>query len=86
VMAESGGEKWIHMADLLPTHAHRNPLWVMAYDDYPMTSIFQKQKWIDEAIRDNACFVFYHDAVYRALKWDTDGNMAEKVEREKTPV
>jgi len=51
-----------------------------------MTSIFQKQKWIEEAIRDNAWFVFYHDAVYRALKWDTDGNMAEKVEREKTPV
>ncbi len=86
VMAESGGEKWIHMADLLPTHAHRNPLWVMAYDDYPMTSIFQKQKWIEEAIRDNAWFVFYHDAVYRALKWDTDGNMIEKVEREKMSV
>ncbi|GER66456.1 putative quorum-quenching lactonase YtnP [Weizmannia acidilactici] len=85
ITGESGGEKWIHMADLLPTHAHRNPLWVMAYDDYPMTSIFQKQKWIDKAIQENAWFVFYHDAIYRALKWDAEGNIVAKVERERNP-
>ncbi|WP_026314580.1 YtnP family quorum-quenching lactonase [Heyndrickxia acidiproducens] len=81
VTAESGGEKWVHMADLLPTHAHRNPLWVMAYDDYPMTSIYQKQKWIDKAIQEDAWFIFYHDAIYRALKWDGEGNIVEKVKR-----
>ena len=36
----------LHLADLLPTHAHQNVLWVMAYDDYPMTSIENKQKWM----------------------------------------
>ena len=34
-------------SDLLPTHAHQNVLWVMAYDDYPMTSIENKQKWVE---------------------------------------
>lgn len=36
---ESDGECAVHMADLMPTHAHHNVLWVLAYDDYPMDSI-----------------------------------------------
>jgi len=44
ILIESNGEKAIHMADIMPTHAHQNPLWVLAYDDYPMTSIFAKEK------------------------------------------
>jgi hypothetical protein len=63
VLIESNGETAIHLADLLPTHAHQNVLWVMAYDDYPMTSIFQKQKWIEYGVENNAWFTFY-----RALK------------------
>ena len=31
------------MSDILPTNAHINPLWVMAYDDYPMQSIREKK-------------------------------------------
>jgi hypothetical protein len=69
------------MADLLATHAHQNVLWVMAYDDYPMTSIFEKQKWIPYAIKKRAWFTFYHDAYYRALKWDENGNIIAHVER-----
>ena len=33
----------VHMSDILPTNAHINPLWVMAYDDYPMQSIREKK-------------------------------------------
>ncbi|MEJ7165242.1 MBL fold metallo-hydrolase, partial [Staphylococcus capitis] len=39
ITIESEGQKAVHMADIFPTLAHRNPLWVTAYDDYPMTSI-----------------------------------------------
>ena len=39
----------LHMADIMPTHAHQNPLWVLAYDDYPMTSVFSKESWMKEA-------------------------------------
>jgi glyoxylase-like metal-dependent hydrolase (beta-lactamase superfamily II) len=82
VLIESNGETAIHLADLLPTHAHQNVLWVMAYDDYPMTSIFQKQKWIGYGLENNAWFTFYHDAFYRALKWNKEGEIMESIERE----
>ncbi|MBM7606135.1 glyoxylase-like metal-dependent hydrolase (beta-lactamase superfamily II) [Metabacillus crassostreae] len=71
----------VHMADLMPTHAHKNPLWVLAYDDYPMTSIENKQKWLEFGESQNAWFIFYHDAFYRGIKWDKEGNILEKVER-----
>jgi glyoxylase-like metal-dependent hydrolase (beta-lactamase superfamily II) len=83
VLLESEGETLLHLADLLPTHAHQNVLWVMAYDDYPMTSIFQKQKWIQYGVEKNAWFSFYHDAFYRALKWNKEGERIASIERQK---
>ncbi|ALV22094.1 YtnP family quorum-quenching lactonase [Carnobacterium antarcticum] len=66
-------ETMLHMADIMPTHAHQNPLWVLAYDDYPMTSVFSKEKWMKEAYENQYSFVFYHDAYYRMMKWDKTG-------------
>ncbi len=77
---ESKGETLLHLADILPTHAHQNSLWVMAYDDYPMNSIYAKEKWIKLGIQQNAWFSFYHDSVYRALKWDEQGQITAKIE------
>ncbi|MEZ7170624.1 MBL fold metallo-hydrolase [Sporosarcina sp. OR05] len=67
------GETIVHMADIMPTHAHSNPLWVLAYDDYPMTSIFAKEKIMKEALANGYKFIFYHDAVYRLVQWDESG-------------
>ncbi|WP_033796475.1 YtnP family quorum-quenching lactonase [Bacillus pseudomycoides] len=86
IVLESKGETMLHLADLLPTHAHQNVLWVMAYDDYPMTSIEHKQKWMKYGTEKKAWFTFYHDAYYRAVKWDEEGNMVEKVERKEGNV
>lgn len=83
VLIESKGETVVHLADLMPTHAHQNVLWVLAYDDYPMTSIAQKQKWIPYAIEKQAWLTFYHDAYYRALKWDEQGEVIESVLRKR---
>ena len=66
-------ETILHMGDLMPTHAHSNPLWVLAYDDYPMDSIFAKEKLMKVALEGNYWFSFYHDAVYRLVKWDESG-------------
>lgn len=82
VKIEREGECFIHMADLMPTHAHQNSLWVLAYDDYPMTSIYAKEKWIKESIEKDAWFIFYHDYKYRALKWNLDGEIVKEVQRE----
>jgi glyoxylase-like metal-dependent hydrolase (beta-lactamase superfamily II) len=82
ILIERSGETFIHMADLMPTHAHKNPLWVLAYDDFPMQSIPQKQKWISFGIEKKAWFLFYHDAVYRGVKWDNSGEIQHFIERE----
>lgn len=81
LVIEDDQEVIIHMADLMPTHAHQNPLWVMAYDDYSMDSIGEKQKWLQFGIENHAWFTFYHDAFYRALKWNSHYEMIESVKR-----
>ncbi|PTL39803.1 YtnP family quorum-quenching lactonase [Alkalicoccus saliphilus] len=65
-------EIW-HMADIMPTHAHQNVLWVLAYDDYPLDSIEKKQEYTLPAIEQGAWFMFYHDYKYRMLRWDENG-------------
>lgn len=67
------GETILHMGDIMPTHAHQNPLWVLAYDDYPMTSVFAKERLMKEALANGYWFSFYHDAYYRMIKWDEAG-------------
>ena len=83
IIYEDGDDCFIHMADIMATHAHQNVLWVMAYDDYPMTSIFQKEKWMEYGYERNAWYTFYHDAYYRAIKFDREGNVIDEVERKR---
>lgn len=73
IKMERDGETLLHMADLMPTHAHQNPLWVLAYDDYPMDSIYAKEKLLKEALENGSYFTFYHDAFHRLVKWSPDG-------------
>lgn len=73
IKMERGGETLLHMADLMPTHAHQNPLWVLAYDDYPMDSIYAKEKLVKEGLENGSYFTFYHDAFHRLAKWGPDG-------------
>lgn len=84
---EQQGETMIHMADIMPTHAHQNPLWVLAYDDYPMTSIANKEKLLKEAYENNYKFIFYHDAFYRMIQWDNEGKeMIDTLERSRERI
>lgn len=73
VKLTQNGETILHMGDIMPTHAHSNPLWVLAFDDYPMTSIFAKEKLMKESLPNRYRFIFYHDAVYRLIQWDESG-------------
>ncbi|MEQ7218295.1 MBL fold metallo-hydrolase [Vagococcus fluvialis] len=86
ILLEQDGEVMVHMADLMPTHAHQNPLWVLAYDDYPMTSIFKKDELLKKGYENNYTFFFYHDAFYRVIQWDKEGKEKVKVlERGREP-
>ncbi|WP_077327598.1 YtnP family quorum-quenching lactonase [Virgibacillus siamensis] len=80
---EDGDDTFIHMADIMPTHAHQNKLWALAYDDYPVTSVHQKEKWMDFGYRKQAWYTFYHDAYLRAVKFNTEGRRVDQVERER---
>lgn len=81
ILIEEEGETIVHMADIMPTHAHQNVLWVLAFDDYPMDSIAAKQKWLEYGISKDAWFTFYHDAYYRAIKWGGDKQLKEELKR-----
>jgi len=78
VRLTSKGETAYHLADLLPTHAHANPLWVMAYDNYPMDAITLKERWMKQAVMENAWLTFYHDAFLRACTFDDKGNVTKR--------
>lgn len=78
---EDGEDCFIHMADNMATHAHQNKLWVMAYDDYPVTSVHEKEKWMRFGYERQAWYTFYHDAYYRALKFDETGKIIGELKR-----
>jgi len=47
--------------DVIPTHAHLRPSWVMAYDVSPVTTIEEKKVLLAEALEDDGVLFFEHD-------------------------
>lgn len=72
---ESKGERAVHLGDLLPTHVQFNPLWVMAYDNFPLEVISRKQELIKQAMEEKAWFLFYHNPFMNACKFDVNGEI-----------
>lgn len=58
---ESGGRVAIFAADLLPTVAHVDPVWIMGYDLYPMDTLAFKKSFLREAIDREYVIFFEHD-------------------------
>ena len=79
VRIESEGNMALHLGDLLPTHVHFNPLWIMAYDNYPLDTMKQKELLEKKYIDESAWFLFYHDPFINACKFDHKGNVVEKI-------
>lgn len=69
----------IHLGDALPTHTHTNPLWIMAYDNFPLDLIAQKEELISKHRKQKSWFTFYHDPFMRACRLDEDGKDVERV-------
>lgn len=47
--------------DVIPTHLHLRPSWVMAYDLLPVTTLEEKKVLMAEALEDGGVLVFGHD-------------------------
>ena len=73
VCLASEGETALHLGDLLPMPAYRNPLWITAYDNFPLDSIAAKEQLLDQALREAAWLLFYHDPEVLACKFAADG-------------
>lgn len=75
----------LHVSDLLHTTIATNPLWVTAFDDYPMDSIAAKERWVEQEIQNGSYFLFYHDAYYLLAQYHKDGKtMKYAIKREKS--
>ncbi len=77
VWLESGGQIALHLADLLPMPCNSNPLWITAYDNFPLDSIAAKEQFLEQAIRQDAWLLFYHDSEILACKFDGNGEVRE---------
>lgn len=73
----SQGETAVHLGDLFPTHAHVNPLWVMAYDNFPLEVIACKERYLTEYRKRDAWFTFYHDPLVKACKLGDKGRFID---------
>jgi glyoxylase-like metal-dependent hydrolase (beta-lactamase superfamily II) len=58
------GKEIVYMADLLPSVGHLPLPYVMAYDMFPLTTLTEKEAFLQEAVQNNYVLYFEHDPIY----------------------
>ncbi len=61
VLARSQGETFCFWSDLIPTAVNLHPTWVAAFDLYPLTTIGNKTRLLEQAVREGWWCGFAHD-------------------------
>ncbi|HYX70197.1 MAG TPA: MBL fold metallo-hydrolase [Terriglobales bacterium] len=61
VMLRSGGKKACYVSDLVPTTAHLDLTWVMAYDLFPLETIESRKRLWEVAVPEQWLMIFTHD-------------------------
>jgi len=61
VIVRSGGQTACYISDLIPTSAHIDLTWGMAFDLYPLQTIESKKRYYSEATPERWLTVFTHD-------------------------
>jgi glyoxylase-like metal-dependent hydrolase (beta-lactamase superfamily II) len=61
VIVSSGGQTVCYISDLIPTSAHIDLTWVMAFDLYPLDTIASRKRYYAQAMAGNWLTVFTHD-------------------------
>lgn len=59
---------FFYAADLFPTSAHINLPYILAYDNFPLTTLAEKKRILNLAVDENWVIVFEHDAFVKAGK------------------
>jgi len=78
VMVESGGRTACYISDLIPTTAHIDLTWGMAFDLYPLQTIVSRKQYYAKAIPEKWLTVFTHDPAtpWGYVEKDEIGKMA----------
>lgn len=61
VIVESQGQKACYISDLIPTTAHLDLTWVMAFDLFPLQTIENRKHFYARAVPEKWLVVFTHD-------------------------
>jgi glyoxylase-like metal-dependent hydrolase (beta-lactamase superfamily II) len=61
ILIQSGGQTACYISDLIPSSAHLDLNWVMAFDLYPLASIESRKRYYSRAIREKWLTMFTHD-------------------------
>lgn len=61
ILVESGGQAACYISDLIPTSAHLDLNWVMAFDLYPLETIESRKRYYSRAIPQGWLTMFTHD-------------------------
>lgn len=61
-MIHCNDHTFVYMADLIPTAAHIPLPYVMGYDMFPMTTLSEKEAFLQEAVSNGYKLIFEHDA------------------------
>ena len=71
VTAESSGQTFCFLSDLVPSMAHTIPTWVASFDLYPLESIESKTRFLTQAIEQNWICGFGHDTetAFARMEW-----------------
>lgn len=58
---ESNGNFGVYFGDIIPTHGHLPPPWVMGYDHFPLDTCDIKSHWLATAAENRWLVVFDHE-------------------------
>jgi glyoxylase-like metal-dependent hydrolase (beta-lactamase superfamily II) len=72
VIVEGGGKTACYISDLIPTSAHLDITWVMAFDLYPLDTIASRKRYYARAVPEKWLTVFTHDDGVRAAYVEKD--------------
>jgi len=80
VVVQSGGKSACYISDLIPTTAHLDLNWVMAFDLYPLETIESRKRYYARAIPESWLTIFTHDpdVPWAYVEKDEKGKMIPK--------
>ena len=80
VIVESAGRTACYISDLIPSTAHIDLTWGMAFDLYPLQTIESKKQYYEKAIAEKWLTVFTHDPKipWASVEKDESGKMVAK--------